>query len=195
MADCCGPKRLNLQITLRTPGLKNGNASGLQTCMWQSLDLVILFWFPVMRDICAIQIYVSYIGLPAFFWFVRFLWSIQLFSNLFFLQLGHEPDLPHIGDTIFSLVGLGKKRHYYPNIFVYCKTTVEILCFLWNLFCFSSLYFAGKHIKNEIGLYSLFTIGLPAKLLGTLVQSTVTDSAKNVSVVSIEISKLIFFLH
>jgi len=62
------------------------------------------------------------------------------------IQLGYEPLKPQLGHSMLSRFGIGKKEYFYPNIFVYCK-----------------------HIKNEIGWFRLFTVGLPARLMSELI--------------------------
>jgi len=62
------------------------------------------------------------------------------------IQLGFEPLKPQLGHTLVSRFGIGKKAFFYPNIFVYCK-----------------------HIKNEIGWFKLFTVGLPARIMSELI--------------------------
>ncbi|VDN98254.1 unnamed protein product [Rodentolepis nana] len=63
------------------------------------------------------------------------------------MMLGHEFEQPRLGRNIF-----GVQRYMYPNVFNYLG-----------------------HLREEVGPYRLFTVGLPASVIGAALKSMMTE--------------------
>ncbi|CAH8678004.1 unnamed protein product [Schistosoma rodhaini] len=68
------------------------------------------------------------------------------------MLLGYEPFPPVRRFTLRNILHSNYQAYYYPSVFTYCRK-----------------------LRQEVGLYGIFTIGLPANIIGSLVKSYSTN--------------------
>ncbi|CAL8101027.1 unnamed protein product [Calicophoron daubneyi] len=70
------------------------------------------------------------------------------------MMLGYEPDPPVLRPTFYTLINKNYRRYMYPGVFTYLT-----------------------RLREEIGLWNLFTTGLPASILGSYCKSYAMEKA------------------
>lgn len=68
------------------------------------------------------------------------------------MMLGYEPEPPVLRPVLYTLVNKNYRRLVYPNIFTYLS-----------------------HLREDVGLFRLFTTGLPASIVGAYIKSYSTE--------------------
>ncbi|KAA0184675.1 putative mitochondrial carrier [Fasciolopsis buskii] len=89
------------------------------------------------------------------------------------MMLGYEPEPPVLRPVLYTLVNKNYRRLVYPNIFTYRKFGQFLFILIFFLPILPVL--TVSHLREDVGLFRLFTTGLPASIVGAYIKSYSTE--------------------